>query len=278
MGTRGCGSRQAGGMYLTTPLSASGSPIEAFLVDPPFRVDPELERRLMLSDVGVKVIKRAKREGDVGPDVYDVWDIVGQNNYPNVADMIQEIRGMGISRRISASEDFALLGPESKLIMLHRRAWIDNYHDYYGALFMENDDLKASSPAMVQDVGCPRRKLNAYYAASGRTALTVLEPHSCEQDGNSRDLCLGLAFEDVEGGETLYDPTLRPRTVKRSVGDTTYLARHRPDGITPVYGLAVFGRFPIGQIDVILDRANGTHAERIAKAKRSSLPVSLEEE
>jgi hypothetical protein len=266
---RGCGIREAGGVYLSTPLGPNGTPVEWFLVDPPFRVDAEMKRRLGLGNKGVKLKERPDREGNPS-GIWDVWDVVGQNNYPNVADMIQEIKAMGVSRRIASNEDFAKLSGQSKLLLLHERAWIDNHFDYYGSLYMENRDLEEQDKdRMASDLGCPRWMIQD---------LTSLEPHSCDPEGNSGEMCLGVVYDDVEGGEELYDPSLKARTVKRTIGDTTYLARSRPGGIEPIYGLAVFGRFPIARIDVIRDLANGTHHERFAKAAASSLPVYVEEE
>jgi hypothetical protein len=269
LANRGCGTRKAGGIYLTTPLGPNGMPVDYFLVDPPLRIDPEFERSRGLANIGVKLLERPTREGEPS-GIWDVWDVVGQDNYPNVADMIQEIRGMGVSRRIAANEAFANLSGQSKLLLLHRRAWIENYHDYYGALSIENQDLRAQGKeGMASDLGCPRTAI---------ADLTGLEPHSCEGGGNSAEMCLGVVFDDVRDGEDLFDPGLKPRTVRRTIGDTTYLGRHRPDGVTPEYGLAVFGRFPIARIDVIRDLASGTHHDRFAKATAAQLPVFVEDE
>lgn len=247
-------------------------PVDYFLTDPPHRIDAELEARLGLGNIGVKLIEQPDRDGNPS-GIWNVWDIVGkETHYPNVADFIQETRSMGISRRIESGASFELLTAQSRLILLHRKAWIDNYHDYYGALNLENTELRnQGKEAMASDVGCPRRTLLERNLFSG-------DPHSVDPEQNATDMCLGIVFDDVDGGETLYDPGLKSRTVRRTIGDTTYLARHRPDGVTPEYGLAIFARFPIAQIDVIRDLSNGVHHERIAKARTSKLPVFLEDE
>jgi len=227
---------------------------------------------LMLSDVGVKLIERPTPDGDPS-GIWDVWDIVGQENYPNVADMIQEIKKLGVSRRIAANEEFAKLSSQSKLILLHRRAFIANYTDYYGALFVENQDLIVNNQElMASDLACPHAVLAYTIGFTGQV-------HSCDPDiAPTEEMCLGTVYDDVVEGESLYDPGLKPRTVQRTIGDTVYLARHKPDGVVPTYELAIFGRFPIAKIDVIRDLSQGTHEKRMLDAAKSSLPISLEDE
>ena len=78
---RQCGYRKKGGAYLTVPTSGDGAPIEYFLVDPPQPVDLET---LGIVPRGVHLIEK---EG-----VWHVFDVVGQDSYPNVADLVEEAR------------------------------------------------------------------------------------------------------------------------------------------------------------------------------------------
>lgn len=270
MASRGCGTRVAGGVYLATGLSKHGSPVEAFLLDPPIQITPERENALGLSDIGVTLVKRPRTE------IMDVWDIVGQTNYPNVADMIEEIKHLGISRRVGTHIDFKAISPESKLIMLHRRAWVENFQDYYAQIEAENRDMAAAGrPEMVTHLRCPWAML----AMAGVKQRKPILPHSEDSEKNSGEMCVGLYYEDIQGGELLYDPDVPPRTVTRSIGDTIYQARKRADEIKPEYGLAIFGSFPIQRIDVIRDRSEAQrHITGWAYAKESSLPVRLEDE
>ena len=99
---RGCGYRQPGGAYLAIPLGPFGSPIEAFLIDPPLLVpDPAT---LGLASVGTAMVER--------DGLTHVLDIVGREHYPTVTAFIDEARRMGISRRISRTSDFSrITGP-----------------------------------------------------------------------------------------------------------------------------------------------------------------------
>ncbi len=116
---RGCGSRVVGGIYAEVRQGAGGSPIEAFLVDPPKAVNA---LALGLTDKGVRLI-------EIG-GVWHVFDIVGEKHYPYVADFVEEGRRMGFSRRLPQILDFGKLDPvQSRLVLLHRKALITNVQE-----------------------------------------------------------------------------------------------------------------------------------------------------
>jgi hypothetical protein len=121
MPARLCGAtREKGAIYCEVPTSPFGLPLEYFLVDPPQVVDA---KALGLTPLGVKLIPDTQ-------GIYHIWDIVGGDFYPNVADMIEEIRALGVSRRLSDKLDYKKLTPRSKIIMLHSRAFIENFEEY----------------------------------------------------------------------------------------------------------------------------------------------------
>src|SRR5258708_5386340 len=111
MPARGCGeSRTRGAVYIECPLSGDGRPVEHFLADRPYVVDPE---EFGLSAIGIKIMKRPGAE-----TIYDVWDIVGQEYYPNVSDFVEEVKCLGLSRKIATTSRFDLLTRESKIVLL----------------------------------------------------------------------------------------------------------------------------------------------------------------
>ena len=116
---RGCGVRQPGGAYLAVPLGPGGSPVEAFLLDPPIVMDPVA---LGLSAVGVTMIDR--------DGVTHVLDIVGREHYATVAEFIDEARRLGVSRRIARTSDFARISRASRLIVVHAHADIANAPEF----------------------------------------------------------------------------------------------------------------------------------------------------
>jgi hypothetical protein len=115
---RGCGYRQPGGAYLAVPLGPGGRPIEDFLVDPPVVIDSDQRAALGLAAVGVALVERA--------GATHAFDIVGREHYRTVAEYVDEVRRLGVSRRISRTADFSRLNPDSRLVLLHEHADVAN--------------------------------------------------------------------------------------------------------------------------------------------------------
>lgn len=112
---RGCGQRIEGGVYLESATSPFGVDLEEFLMDPPIPYDPD-------SKLGVTLI-----EDEHG--VTHVVDYVGSEHYPEAADVLEEGRTHGFSRRISKSIDLSKLSKDSKLFVLHDRGLVTNWND-----------------------------------------------------------------------------------------------------------------------------------------------------
>lgn len=115
VGKRGCGFRAEGGIYLECGLVKDGRPIEHSLFDPPRPLDG-----LEVSAQGVHLVK------DPQTGVYHVLDWVGQASYPHVADFVEEVRMMGLSRRAAEQTNFELLTKDSTIILIHKDAILDN--------------------------------------------------------------------------------------------------------------------------------------------------------
>lgn len=244
--TRGCGKRVKGAVYCETLLGAGGRPIEDFIVDPPAKVD---EAALGLSNIGVKLVM-----GTHG--VWNVLDIVGQESYPNVADFVEEVRRFGVSRRLPKTLDFAKLTSESRLILLHRRAFIENFDAFYREL--------------LGDWSCPK----------GLLAHDIAHPAT--RDNFVPDqMCAGLWWQDVEGEQITRLSEMRAadsRYIRRHMPSFNYDARTRPDSVAPTYSLAIFAAFPIHNLAVVRDPDGGSDEEAMRSASKSNLPVNLENE
>lgn len=224
---RGCGTRVKGGVYAEIPLSKHGLPLESFLYCPPVPVDAA---ELGLSSVGVKLVERN--------GVWHIFDIVGKQHYPNVADFVEEARRFGISRRLSQNLEFGKLTSESRLILLHDRAYIDNFEKYRGTH------------------ECPKLK----------------KGH--DQDPLP-EMCISLWGEDLVDGTPLEETG---RRVKRVMPSFEYEGYSRPEGVTPKYKLAIFGSFPIPKLVVVNDPEDKTHEKALSKAQNAGLPVRLVDE
>ena len=108
-GHRGCGRRKEGGVYACCGLSSSGKPVEYFVVDPAMPFDVKPFRSPIFAQ---------RKDG-----VYDVIIWVGAEFYPTAPDFVEEVRKMGISRRISAHANLGCLTPmKSRMVFVHARA------------------------------------------------------------------------------------------------------------------------------------------------------------
>lgn len=117
---RGCGgSREKGGIYLECGSAGGfGIPMFSFIKDPVAAFDPD---SVGLSPVGVKL---AEIDG-----VTHVFDWIGAKHYPNAADFLEEAVRLGLSRRISKKEDFSKITAESRLILVHPKAFVEGFPD-----------------------------------------------------------------------------------------------------------------------------------------------------
>ena len=248
-GKRGCGFRSPGGIYLETLLSRNGKPVEHFLLDPPVPV----EDGLGLPDRGVLILERPDGSG-----VHDVYDHVGASGYPNVADFVEEVRRMGLSRRVSRGEDFSKIGPGSRIFLAHSRAIIAEPVAYYAALNQEQADYPGARPWACR---------------------CEVEQHSRLPGGMGPqdETCASLWYEDVAGGDLSYNPDHPPRTVRREVGDVVYVARQRPEGIQASYHRGFFLSLPLHRLAVINDPEGDEHEASLERAAESGLPVELED-
>jgi len=234
---RGCGTRQKGGIYVECPLSPYGKPLEEFLVDPPIPVDV---KALGITQVGVKLVERG--------GVWHIMDWVGSGHYENVADFVEEVRRFGLSRRLSKSLDFKKLSPQSRIILLHSRAFIENFKEYYKA---EEGDVK----------GCPK-------------------DISAHQHEEQEECCARLWWQDITGGECdSFLPDETPtRSVKRTMPSFEYNGLSKPEDVEPDYKVAIFASFPVTNIAVVRDPQEETHKAAIDLLSGSRLPVELVDE
>src|SRR5262245_26133393 len=245
MKKRGCGFRVEGGCYATVPSDGNGSPIEFFLLDPPKVVD--------MDAMGVPVrhpvaLPRADATGRI---VYHVYDYVGQEFYPDLSGFVEEARRLGVSRRCEL-KDYSMLTADSRLVLLHPKAWIDNHADYYEAMSEPERDW----------FRCPKL-LSRPYAKEVRK-------HSV----NDLVMCSRLWWHDVGPQKRCDDFGEHGHCEIDLPCGASYWAYHRAAEIEPVYRTAIFGVFPLGHFEIVRDRTDGTH-----EAKRrmfDGLPIPFE--
>src|SRR5262249_47570495 len=213
----------------------AGGRIEMCLLDLPQPVELDA---LGIAPRGAHLIEK---EG-----VWHVFDVVGQDNYPNVCDVIEEARWLGVSCRRELL-DYSRLTKESRLVLIHQRAFIKNYQEY----------PKHFTAQEANDFRCPYKRHHIDYLD---------------------EMCVDLWCHDVvegikPGEEGHHDPVSR----KLECG-ASYRCYGQPAEITPEYQYAIFAIFPIGQIEVIEDNDDRTHEKKIERTRKSELPVNLVKE
>lgn len=244
-----CGTRVPAGVYATTPSSARGVPVESFLLDPPrYQVEiagepapvPIIEA-FGVTPIGVSLWK--DRAG-----TYHLLDWVGSKSYPNVADWIEEVRAMGVSRRVPITLDFELLSEKSKILMFHSRGHIENAADYL---------LDEASEELSGFDNCPKKR----------------EAH---EKGAGLGMCVRLYWQDVWGGESITNGWA-DRLVRRELPCNDYEALAPPEDVEPRYAPAMFAAFPIAGLEVVKSD-DGRHADALEAASHSGIRVSLEDQ
>jgi hypothetical protein len=152
---RGCGDRSPGGIYAESGLSKNGSPLEAFMFDPPLPLPPELD--LVNKTLLWQRVDPATGENVLDEDECPIFDLlihVGAEHYPWAVDYLEETRRLGASRKLNPHLDLSKLSRSSRMLLAHQRAIIPQwrtmiqpvrcgkhvpFHDqtYYNALFSE---------------------------------------------------------------------------------------------------------------------------------------------
>jgi hypothetical protein len=238
---RGCGSRVKGGVYMECGTSPIGLPLERFIVDPPRPIDPEA---LGVSPVGVTLIEVK--------GVTHVFDWIGSKHYANVADFVEEARRFGTSRRLPKNLDFSRLTSQSRMILIHARAYIGNYRAYLAA---EPEGARS----------CP--------AAKHGTDGAEMCARYWWQDLHWPDGANG--FDATNIGHEAQDPE---RMVTSEMPSFRYKGWKRPEGVTPEYRPAIFLSLPINRL-VVVKSDDGSHGETAKRIEETAgLPVDVENE
>lgn len=93
---RGCGERKQTAVYCEVGMGPGGRPLEDFLICPPQKINPA---ELGVRPIGVRLVQHQA--------VWHTLDWMGSEHYPNVADMVEEVRRFGLSRRLPRTLDFS---------------------------------------------------------------------------------------------------------------------------------------------------------------------------
>lgn len=252
---RGCGTRVHGGVYAESKTGPGGSPIELFLVDPPHPVDMEA---MGISPIGVSLIERE--------NAWHIFDYIGEQHYPNVADFIEEARRFGASRRLPTTLNFSKLTDKSRLVLIHRKAIIqpDERMEYH----LTRQNVIVGVPGGTTS-HCPKN-IEAHKWPGMSDAETGAEKFP------ANPMCAGLWWEDIDDG-AMDLPDHRP--VTRQMPSFTYKGWRKPDGLLPRYATGIFCVLPITNLCVIRDPNDpDNHRKAFDKAAKAHIATEVHDE
>ncbi|MEO9030060.1 MAG: hypothetical protein ABI413_14725 [Ktedonobacteraceae bacterium] len=119
---RGCGERQAGGVYAECGVGPYGQPLERFLLDPPVPMPPELDV-VNKPQIWPRVLPSGEQACDAERQpLSDLLIHIGAEHYPYVPDYLEETRRYGVSRRLNPNLDLSLLTTQSRMLLAHPKA------------------------------------------------------------------------------------------------------------------------------------------------------------
>jgi hypothetical protein len=171
-----------------------------------------------------------------GKPVFDMWDWIGENNYPNPMDWFMEITKLGFHQLVQRTFEFDKLTPESNYIGVHARASIVPVELMYKKM---PDDLPP----------CPR--MNKYHV----------------KNSDIQETCFSLLDED------LVDLSVNPgEKVVRQAPSFTYtglttVLDQKPENYQP----AAFIKLPLGRLCQFLvykDKELDTHKSALEELKK----------
>lgn len=303
-GERECGYRKAGGIYATCPTGAAGEantkPIEHFTLCRPLPITKE---DYNLSAVGVRLVDVADACRDCkGPQksglvcrtcdgmgietITHIFDIVGQDNYPNVADFLEEARRMGVSRRLELENkgQYARLSSRSRLFLLHEKAVIENPQVMYRSINLTEAERFARA-------GCTK---DAHQWDTIQGALWSGKEEDYHADGCSAlhwhvitgGLPIAETVEDaaalsmahdqfLEGYRDLENGMLDKGYVRRDLASGRYYGYRKPDGVRLKFSLGVFAVFPLARIEIV--DPQGEYSRKVDKASAARVDVGVVE-
>lgn len=237
---RGCGTRIAGGCYIEVRSAPGGHPVEEFICDPPLPIN---EAAIGMSARGMTYYESNGRSY--------LLDHVG-SDYPNAADIIEEGRRHGFSRRIQQTLDFSKISPSTRLALVHPHAIIG-----HASVLLEHDIGSDAQPCpqIVGQRHCGRR-----------------EP------GHHGKHCARLWWQDIPNSRWDSATPEARKLAEIHIGSTYYYAWERPRALfVPSYQPGIIALLPISQVTVIRDREGGTHRRALERAENARITVSLED-
>lgn len=119
---RGCGDREAGGLYVESGAGPWGVPFEEFFLDPPRPLPPGLDLVNKPRIMPREWLTGNLEVDEFGRTISDLFIHIGAKFYPWGPDFLQEARHLGVSRRLPATLNLKLLNRSSRMWLAHSKA------------------------------------------------------------------------------------------------------------------------------------------------------------
>lgn len=240
---RGCGFLKKGMIYSQVETSLYGKPLGYFIIDPPLEItDPN---SMGISAQGISVLPRMNpMTGDLvvhpqtGEPIYDMWDWVGSEFYPEVSDFVEETRKEGMSRLTPKNTDFSKLSDMSCHILLHSKAVLDDKTKALIYNWSKNSNM-----------GAP-------------TCLKMIPIHDNPTDeflSTINDTCSKMWYHTEAKALKKDDKDSRVIKISLPCGADYQMIGHIK--FDPKHTLGAFMQFPIGYFTVVVDKEEDKHKE-----------------
>lgn len=235
---RGCGPGPvAGGTYASVEPGAWGTPIWEFAVCPTIPVG-----KMPLSAVAMLLAPRPYKNAK-GETIYDVYDYIGEDAYPNPLDWMLEVANLGFHQKMNP-EHIIKLTDESMYYAVHKGAGIVNPIPVYEYREEYTHPYQPKCPVP--------------HEAHVKVDLPALKSGVLELG-----TCVGLFFNDLIDGEKTDDSN---NVVVREMPSFSY------DGYEALPDIehepAIFFQLPIGRMATFLvyeDKQANAHETALAK-------------
>src|SRR3972149_7208237 len=234
---RGCGFRKAGAIYAVSdpPISDEALNLDFMLVCPPWQPWEKSPTEIGLAAQGMLILERRYPDG-AGMGIWDIWDWIGQHDYPHFPDFFEELRNHGKSRLIPRTSPFKLLSQESAHLFVHAYGRLVDPLD---AFYKDRQGLK-KCPAGI-----------AYH-----------------DDNSGLDTCTALLWEAVDWYQKpdslrLHEVELPRNRPSNETSSCSYQGARVPFGVKAIFEPAVIMQDWITRFEIVEDPIDQKHRDGI---------------
>jgi hypothetical protein len=237
-------------MYVVSGDEQPDTPanLDWMLLCPPWIPWEKSPAEIGLAAQGMLVMERW--ENGQASGIWDIWDWVGEKNYPYFPIFFEEARWQGTSRKIPPSAPIKLLTQQSRHLFVHPKAILDLESMF--TIVQTHLGLK-SCPMAIEYHDRPQLETGIY------------------------DWCTTYLWETV--GQVGTEKEDR-NTLCALANQLSFKAAKMPYGIKPIWSPAVLAWAPIDRLEVIEDDIDGKHNDvlRLLDQGGCNIPYILETE